>query len=391
MPRPHVAIVGAGIGGLAAAVSLQKAGCTVEIHERAAELRPVGAGLTVQPNAVLALRHLGVGDRVERAGRSLRLGGLHLSDGTSLGQLPEADARALLAEVGAPVVGIHRATLHEILLDAAGRACLHLGRSATGWAVDDHGATLHFDDGSTVRAAAVVGADGVHSACRRQLLDDGEPVYSGYFCWRGIAPGPGALPDDWGGEIWGDRARFGGCAIDGGRLYWFAVAEAPPGGRDPAGGAKVEILELFHGFSAEVLDVIRSTPEAAIFRTDIHDRPPVTTWGRGRLTLLGDAAHAMTPNLGQGACQAIEDALVLGTSLAGESDVPAALRRYEALRQPRANAVVTAARRFGEMSHWRHPAATFVRDSLLRLMPTAVVRRQLAEAWSLPYAGFEGP
>jgi 2-polyprenyl-6-methoxyphenol hydroxylase-like FAD-dependent oxidoreductase len=265
---------------------------------------------------------------------------------------------------------------------------LHLGRTVAGYDLGAAEVRARFADGSAREADLVVGADGIHSACRRQLLDDGEPRYSGYFCWRGIAPSPGALGDDWAGEVWGRGTRFGGCGIDGGRFYWFAVANGPPGGADPPGQARAAVLERFAAYSQPIRDAIAATPEAAILRADIADRPPVTTWGQGRLTLLGDAAHPMTPNLGQGACQAIEDALVLGVELARDAEVDAALRRYERARQPRANQVVTAARRIGAVGQWSNPAAIWLRNGMVRLTPASMIRRRMIDAWRLPYGGF---
>jgi len=387
--KPHAIVVGAGIGGLAAAIGLKRAGCTVEVYERARELKAVGAGITIQPNAVLALRHLGVGEEIVRAGQVLKpTAGLARADGTVLSQLDAAEGERLIAEVGAPIVGIHRATLHDVMVAALGREHLRLGHTAEGYELTDSSVKVRFHGGEVREAELVVGADGIRSACRRQLLGDGEPTYAGYFCWRGISPTRGELPQGWGGEVWGAGRRFGGCTVDGGRLYWFAVAQGPPGGEDPKGSARAAVLKHFEDFVPMFRDVIAATPEEAIIRSDIADRPTVTKWGEGRLTLLGDAAHPMTPNLGQGACQAIEDALVLATGIARGSDVAAALRAYEAERQRRANAVVEAARRFGAIGQWSNGAARWARDTLVRLTPASVLRKQLVANWKLPYGGF---
>ncbi len=387
MNKPHVLVIGAGIGGLSAAVALKRAGCTVEVHERALQLRPVGAGLTIQPNAMAALRILNVGNQVEKQGHILPIGGLALANGTYLNHLPEAQSQALITEVGAPAIGIHRATLHEILLEAAGPKVLHLGRAAVRYEFVDSGVQVFFSDGSVVTADALIGADGVHSICRRQLLDDGEPVYAGYFCWRGVAPLAAPLGSDWAGEVWGETARFGGCQIDGGRFYWFVVTDGPAGQKDPSEQSQAAVLKALRGFGTKFHDVIRATAETAIFRSDISDRDPVTKWGEAKMTLLGDAAHAMTPNLGQGACQAIEDALVLALQMHQTSDISLALRNYEKIRQTRVNRVVLAARRLGQVAHFRHPLAKSLRNGLLRLVPNSFVRKQLADAWKLPYQG----
>ncbi|MBI5517118.1 MAG: FAD-dependent monooxygenase [Deltaproteobacteria bacterium] len=381
----RIVVVGAGIGGLSAAIALRRAGFEAEVYERAEALRPVGAGLTIQPNAVLALRRLGVGEALEKTGAHLRAGELWRSDGQRLTRLTREDSDALTREAGAPLVGIHRATLHELLVEALGRERLHLGRTCTGYAQDGTRVTARFSDGGDEACDVLVGADGLRSAVRAQVLGDGEPVYAGYTCWRGIAPTLCGVEPGFGGEGWGPTARFGGCTIDGGRFYWFAVADAPQGAKDPPDGAKAFLTELYRDWASPVPELLAATPEEAIFRADICDRPPVERWGEGRVTLLGDAAHAMTPNLGQGACQAIEDALVLGDSLARGGELTACLRAYENLRIPRANAVVTAARRLGAVAHWHNPVAIWLRDHALRWTPSSAIARQLLDAWKLPY------
>jgi 2-polyprenyl-6-methoxyphenol hydroxylase-like FAD-dependent oxidoreductase len=395
MEHGRIIIVGAGIGGLTVAVALQRAGFHVAVYERAAALKPVGAGLTIQPNAVLALRRMGLGEEVERRGAPLRAGALLRSDGRPLTHSefgPE-----LIARAGAGIVGIHRATLHEILLTALGNDALQLGRACTGYEQDKEGVRARFSDGSTQTGDVLIGADGIHSAVRAQLLNDGEPVYAGYTSWRGVTADRCGLPDDFGGEMWGRGQRFGGCCIDGGRFYWFAVADAPAGEREPdARTTKTRLLERFGGWGKRVPELLQSTPEDAIFRTDISDRRPSERWGEGRVTLLGDAAHAMTPNLGQGACQAIEDALVLSTELRrasapdvllarGPARFDAGLRAYESARRERANSVVVAARRLGAIAQWQNPLACAARDALFRLTPASVMKKQLLEAWRLPY------
>jgi 2-polyprenyl-6-methoxyphenol hydroxylase-like FAD-dependent oxidoreductase len=185
---------------------------------------------------------------------------------------------------------------------------------------------------------------------------------------------------DWAGEYWGRGVRFGGCGIDGGRLYWFLVANGPAGGQD-AQSAHQAALTAAAKFPAEVREAIAATPAEGVFRTDIFDRDPVTRWGAERVTLLGDAAHPMTPNLGQGACQGIEDAAALGAAVRHTGTRPAALREYERRRINRANTVVRAARTFGRVGQWSNPLATGGRNTVARLLPAAVVSRQLVRSW----------
>jgi 2-polyprenyl-6-methoxyphenol hydroxylase-like FAD-dependent oxidoreductase len=381
----RIIVIGGGIGGLTAAIALRAAGFQVEVHERAAQLRPLGAGITIQPNAVLALRRLGLGERIEGAGAALRAGGLLRADGSTITKLRPQFAARLSREVGAGIVGIHRATLHAILLEALGKDVLQLGRACRGFTLRGERVTADFADGSQREADALVGADGLHSALRAQLLGDGDPIYAGYTSWRGVTADRCGLPDDFGGELWGRGQRFGGCCIDGGRFYWFAVANAPAGERDPdPEQAKRQLLERFSTWGGRVPELLRSTPANAILRTDISDRAPSARWGEGRVTLLGDAAHPMTPNLGQGACQAIEDALALAEELPRAASLESGLRAYEARRTARANAVVVAARRVGVIAQWRNSFACGLRNAFFGALPAAAIERQLLDSWKLP-------
>lgn len=381
----RVVIVGAGIGGLTAAIALRARGFAVEVHERAAALQPVGAGLTIQPNAVLALRALGIGQAVEQVGALLRAGAVLRADGSPLMKMSDEMALEIQRTLGAGIVGIHRATLHEILLAQLGREHVHLARPCLGFVQDGQRVSVRFADGE-LACDALIGADGLHSAVRSALFGAREPDYAGYTSFRGVTPDRCGLPASFGGELWGRGQRFGGCAIDGERFYWFATLNAKAGETcaDPE-AQKRELAARFAGFAPFVPALIASTPASAILRTDIRDRPTSRRWGVGRVSLLGDAAHAMTPNLGQGACQAIEDALVLAQELAQAETIEAGLRAYEAARVARANAVVVTARRLGVIGQWQNPLACALRDTLFSWLPLSSTKRQLLDAWRLPY------
>lgn len=373
-------IVGAGIGGLSAALALQRAGISVRVLERAEQLAPVGAGLTIQPNAVMALRRLGVGSTFETKAQPLSSAQILTSRGKVLQSLDQAAATQLRNDVGAPGYGVHRATLQSVLLDALEPGTVELGVPVTD--VDPAAGQVTIAGGEAATAALVIGADGLNSVIRSRIVGDGLPRYSGYYCWRGLARAA-PFPPDWSGEFWGRGARFGGCGIDGGWFYWFAVADGPAGGRD-TDGARNAALAAVDGFDERVVETIATTSPDDAFRTDIADRDPVATWGRDRATLLGDAAHPMTPNLGQGACQAIEDALVLGDRVARLGTEPVALRAYEEARVKRANATVRAARRLGDMAQASSAAGGWLRNRAAALLPQGALIRQLTASWSLP-------
>jgi 2-polyprenyl-6-methoxyphenol hydroxylase-like FAD-dependent oxidoreductase len=377
-----ILIAGGGIGGLTAAIALRQAGLPVQVLERAPEIREVGAGITLQANAVLALRRIGLDRAVMEAGRPIGTASIRRWDGALLSG---TDFREIDTLLGAPSVAMHRATLQKILLESLGPGVLHVGSEVAGYEGEPEGVEVRLGDGRRIAGAALIGADGIHSAVRARLLGDGDPLYAGYVSWRGVTPENFHPAPQEVSESWGPGRRFGIVPIEKGRVYWFTTLNAPPGGRDEPGQSRAALLRLFEGWHPPVHALLEATPEEAILRNDILHRMPVRKWGEGRVTLLGDAAHPMTPNLGQGAGQAIEDAVVLAEYLRGELDIPAALRRYEARRIPRANGFVLGSLRLGRLAQWENGLARGLRDRLIAWTPEAVAKRQLVR--SLAFKG----
>ena len=286
---------------------------------------------------------------------------------------------------GAPSVAIHRATLQRILLEALGPGVLRAGSEVVGYEAGPDGVEVRLGDGGRIAGAALIGADGIHSAVRARLLGDGDPLYAGYVSWRGVTPENFHPAPQEVSESWGPGRRFGIVPIEKGRVDWFTTLNTPPGGRDEPGQSRATLLRLFEVWHPPIQALLEATPEEVILRNDILHRMPVRTWGEGRVTLLGDAAHPMTPNLGQGAGQAIEDAVVLAECLRGEPDIPAALRRYEARRIPRANGFVLGSLRLGRLAQWENGLARGLRDRLIAWTPASVAKRQLVR--SLAFEG----
>ena len=380
MSTSPILIVGAGIGGLTVANALRRQGFETEVYEQAEELRPAGAGLTLQANAVRALSLLHLDGLVKDAGRPFTTGEIRRADGRRLGDMGFED---LVERVGFPMVGISRTRLQALLLQGAGPVYTGLAARSFKSEHEHDGVTLTLSDDSTRRGSLLIGADGIHSAIRAQLHGEQEPRYSGYTCWRGTAElDPSEIealevPDLF--EIWGRGSRFGGVRIAPDRVYWFAVRNAPPRTRDDPKTRKARLTEHFATYATPVPELLEATPEPTLLHNDILDRPPLKTWGRGRATLLGDAAHPMTPNMGQGACQAIEDAVVLADRLTRSTDLVAGLRRYEEARIWRANGFVKDSYNFGRMAQWSNPLACRLRDALLALTPTSVVEGRMLQ------------
>jgi len=315
-------------------------------------------------NAVLALADLGVADALHAIAPAQSRCEFRTWRGTRLAVLP---VRQFAERYGQPVVAVGRDDLIDLLAAALGDEPVRGGAEVVGYQQDAGGVTARLSNGTLERGDVLVGADGINSAVRRQLLGDRPPEYAGYIAWRAAAELTHPLVEpDFFRCMFGRGTRFVFYAIAPGRVHWMSVANGPAGGSDSADVREV-LLDRHRGWMPPVEDIIRATPPDRIIRTDVLDRKPDPTWGEGRVTLLGDAAHPMNFNVGQGACQAIEDAVALGRHLASAPDPAAALRGYEAERQPRTAAMQRMARVIGRMGAWHTPAAVALRSTILRL------------------------
>lgn len=355
----RIIVAGAGIGGLAAGIALEQAGHEVIVLERVGGIAPVGAGIAMYSNAMEALRRIGVADAVAASGSPIARGEVRLWYGRVL---QTQDLSGIVAELGQPPsVALHRAALHDILTRAF-RGELRLGVEVRGYRQAGDRVFVQLADGE-LEGDLLIGADGIHSVVAAQLRGPSEPRYAGYTAWRGLADEAGVpVPEGSGIELYGPGKRFGTILLGGGLVYWFATHNTPPGGAGSAEQEHERISEQFRGWASPVPELLAATPPERVLRHDVIDRPVDRRWGEGRVTLLGDAAHAMTPNMGQGAAQAIEDAVVLGACLEGAADPVAALRRYEDLRRPRATWFVRTSWRIGVVGQWSNPLLVAARD-----------------------------
>lgn len=375
-------VVGAGIGGLAAAIGLQRRGWDVVVLERAPRFAPVGAGLTLMANGLSALDAIGVGPAVRDVARPFTAMTLRTRRGRTLARVPAAP--------GAPSCGLHRATLHRLLVDALPDDVVRLGvevTGVTGGARPEVATRSAGGSSATLAADLLVGADGVRSVVRSAVWPEAPgPVRVGSTAWRGVSRDPVLSREP---EVsWGPGTEVGLVPLEDGRVYWYvSVTDDRIEPLSPA-GAHGDALAQAGGWYPAAVDTIAGSDPDAVVRTELtHLRPGPATYVRGAVALLGDAAHAMPPYLGQGANQALEDAAVLAAVVGPGDDVPAALTEYDRRRRPRAVRVARAAVRAGQAGQQvRSPAAVALRDVVIALTPSPVlgVSTQHATRWRAP-------
>ncbi|MBX9603025.1 MAG: FAD-dependent monooxygenase [Bryobacteraceae bacterium] len=363
-----VAIAGGGIGGLTAAIALRRAGVEAHVYEAAEAWRPIGAGIMMPPNAMQVFASLELADRVRAAGLAVRRMELR-SVGSGILQTMEGEF--LERRYGHRPVFLRRSALHEVLWRSLPKEALHLGHALR----EVREGEALFSNGASVRARLIIGADGLSSTVRKQLFPEARLRYSGVTSFRGLATA--RLPEGTAsaGECLGGETRFGWAAVDPETIYWFAPFLSPAGVDHRSSADR--IADRYAKFPAFVQAMLKATPPETWLQTDLFDLVPPRTWVRGTVALLGDAAHATTPNLGQGGAQAIEDAAALAHRVEQFGLTERALMQYQEARQTKARWITIGSWRFGRIAHLRNPLLCLARDRMLQWAPRWVERRQL--------------
>ena len=376
----NIGIIGGGIGGVAAAVALHRAGIDATVYERATEFREVGAGLMLWPNATRVLKELDLLERVAA------------SSGPNQHFLVRSSAGTILMDIGlgrfeVPALCTPRSDLLEALLSALPPERIRLGHDFESFENRKAGVKVNFSGsvsggGVSAEHDFVIGADGVRSRVRSQLLGVHEPIYRGYTIWRGLARLRGAVPSGSNSETWGRGKRFGILNTGGDRFTWYATANTDSGHIDSSEGRQGELLRMFAGWHEPVERLIGATEEGSILKNGAYDLVPLKRWGHGRIMLLGDAAHPCTPNLGLGGCMALEDALVLAKSFCKEASPESALRRYESLRRGRTRHVQQRSLLMGHIGQWENRLVAGGRQMVTSMLPAKIFERNLRRVYS---------
>ena len=360
---------------MCAAIALQKIGIAATIYEAAPELKAVGAGVGLAANAIQGLARLGVVEDVVARGKQLEALVMFDEKGKVISNF---DTQPLSRKYGISNFVIHRANLHEVLQNQLQANSLLLGKRCKSIVQQNGQVQVRFADGTQASADLLIAADGINSVVRRQLLPQSQPRYAGYTCWRAVIRDPGVdINKMISAETWAPQGRVGIAPLQDDSIYWYACINAPEQDPHMRQMTPAQLALHFAGVNPPIAEVLAATKSEQLLWNDIADLKPLRQFIYNRVVLLGDAAHATTPNMGQGACQAIEDAVVLGQCLQQEPVLEIALKLYERRRLARTAKVIRLSRLLGQVAQWPQPLLGGLRNSLFRMMPQGITQRQM--------------
>ncbi|PWN61276.1 FAD-dependent monooxygenase [Chryseobacterium viscerum] len=353
-----ISIIGAGIGGLTLGNILKQHQYDFMIYEAAPEIKPVGAGIMMAINAMQVFDQLGLKEKIENAGNKVHR---IVIANESLQPISKTEILELEAQYNSCNVAIHRAELQRILAENLSPDAIQLNHSLQKIEKREN-YILDFENGNHIESQIVFGADGIKSPIRNQILKTGTIRNSGQKCWRGLLDFD--LPEKHhqeAFEMWGKGKRFGFVKISDKKVYWYACVNEKSFGRS------VEIADIFNDFDPLVLQLIEATASENIICNTISDLAPIPQWYSENLCLIGDAAHATTPNMGQGACQAIEDAYIIGKLLEKSQDFNTIFKTFQSIRRKKVDYIVNTSRTIGKVSQWER--GNSLRNFLMGLIP----------------------
>lgn len=366
-------IIGAGIAGLTTAIALQRAGIEAVIFEAAPEIKAIGAGLALSANALKAFDRLGLKQAVIEQGRLLDSFTVYDQKGKPITRV---DSKAIGTKYGVDNFTIHRAALHMLLLSRIDPTRVYINKRVTEVEQKAGKVIVTFQDDTTHETDFLVAADGVHSPIRKKLVPDSMPRYSGYTCWRAVIDNSSLKLTET-SETWGQKGRFGITPLAGNKIYWYACINGPQNDSRLRQYKVADLQDHFRDFHDPIPSIIQQTKDVNLIWSDITDLTPLQQFTFENVVLIGDAAHATTPNMGQGACQAIEDAVVLADELNGASDIQKAFRQFEQRRLKRTHYIVNASWKVGKIAQWDNKLLIAIRNFLFRRIPRSISERQM--------------
>jgi len=374
-----ITIAGAGIGGLTTAVALIQKGFEVEIFEAAPEFKRAGSGINLAINAMQVYKVLGLYDVIFEAGSYTSA--MNITD-EKLNPISVIDLKHFEEKHKVQSVAIHRASLHKILLDQLADVPLHLGKKVKDVNEIDNEITLEFEDGTSHKTNVLIGADGIHSAIRKSIFDNTTIRSAKQICWRGITKIE--LPKKFQTELnepWGKGKRFGFVAIGHNEYYWYALANYRENYQREY--QDLDLVNFYSDFDPIVGQIIGSTAKENILTNEMLDLKPLGRWYKNSICLLGDSAHATTPNLGQGACQAIESSLAFANCFAKHRSTQIAFQEFQKIRMKKAVDVVNTSWRVGKIAHLQNNFLIQLRNFVMSKTPNSIANKQSERLYSI--------
>lgn len=368
-------ISGAGIAGLTTAIALQKEGYHVKVLERTRELKVAGAGLGLGANAWKGLERLGITNDLELKCNLIKSTKFLDQKGHLINKM---DIERLNRKYGFAYFTVHRADLHKVLVQHLLPATLELGKKVINFENNKSGVTVYLEDGSSFEGKALIAADGIHSVIRKNCLPDVNPRFSGYTCWRSVVKVPKEkfVSGDF-TETWGSKGRVGIVPLVDNQIYWFACVNAPFQSQRMSDFTTTDLYPIFQDYHSPIPDLLKWTRDENLVWNDIMDLKPLSRFSFDKTLLIGDAAHATTPNIGQGAGQAIEDAIILSNVLKRNNNIQDAFNEFEKLRIPKTKKVVNLSWRIGKAAQLENRLQIKIRNSAMRMLPSKIQENQL--------------
>ena len=366
----NIDIIGAGIGGLTTAIALEQKGIKARIFEQAKQINEVGAGIILANNAMQVYEKLGLRRVIEENGNPISSMNITKSN---LKPLSKIDLTYFEQKHNTKNIAIHRGKLQQILIDKLKSTEINLDHKLASIEKSENGYDLNFEKGNQIHSSTVLGADGLNSIVRQNIFPNNIIRNANQICWRGVTEFelPLNLRNEL-NEAWGKSERFGFVQIADNKVYWYALKSFKKSMNEFSIN---DLHQYFSSYNSIIKNIVNSTNKEQINTAEISDLKPMNNWFKRNVCLIGDAAHATTPNMGQGACQAIEDAYVLSECL-DKYEIDKAFSEYQKLRLPKAHQVVKASWLVGKMAHLTNPILIGLRNQMLRLTPSSVNRKQ---------------
>lgn len=379
----HISIIGGGIGGLTTALCFENLGIDYKLYERASTLEEVGAGIWLSPNALQVFEWINPKLLKDIINNGNALDRILVAD-HNLKPISDSDQAFVKKKFGYTTIAIHRGKLQKILYSNANKANIALGKSFKNFSKNENDSySVEFIDNTSITTNSIIGADGIHSNVRKQLFPKSKLRYTGQTCWRGVSDYEISPElDSTGFTLWGKKLQFGVSKLEKGKVYWFAVKLSAPDQKDDKDILKSQLTNMFSEFHPVVNKLIKNTSTEKIIRGDLSDLELLDTWYIDNVCLIGDAAHSMTPDLGQGGAQAIEDAYYLSNFIKKSSNIEDAFNNFFSQRNNKVQKLVKQSRNTSKIAITNKPLE-IIRNFIMKSIPQKYMEKQMLDLYKI--------